>query len=60
MFPRLATYHDRSHTHAAQGPIMTVLSPTEADEWRAARDQAEDEGTFFMALPFHGAVGTER
>ncbi|MGH8069878.1 MAG: methyltransferase domain-containing protein, partial [Candidatus Entotheonellia bacterium] len=60
MFPQLATYHGRSHIHAVQDRIMAVLSPTEADEWRVAQDQAEADGTFFIALPFHCAVGTKR
>ena len=34
------------------------LQREEADEWRAAVVQAEAEGTFFVAQPFHCAVGT--
>jgi SAM-dependent methyltransferase len=60
MFPQLATYQDRSRMHAVQDRIMAVLDPTEADEWRVARDRAEADGTYFIALPFHCAVGTKR
>ncbi len=59
MFPQLATYQDHSRMHAVQDRIMAVLSPTEADEWRVARAQAEADGTFFIALPFHCTVGTK-
>jgi SAM-dependent methyltransferase len=60
MLPQLATYQGSSGMHAVQDRIMAVLSPSEADEWRAAREQAEADGTFFIALPFHCAVGTKR
>jgi SAM-dependent methyltransferase len=60
MFPQLAAYQGSSRLHAVQDRIMAVLSPTEADEWRVARDRAEADGTFFIALPFHCAVGTKR
>jgi SAM-dependent methyltransferase len=40
-----------------QQVYLTSLGPQEADEWRSAVAQAEADGTFFMAQPFHCAVG---
>lgn len=59
MFPQLATYTDRGHLHDVQERILAALSPEEAPEWTVAVDQAEAQGTFFIALPFHCAVGTK-
>jgi hypothetical protein len=42
-----------------QATILPTLSPEEAKEWRNAVSQAEAEGTFFIATPFHCAVGTK-
>jgi SAM-dependent methyltransferase len=36
---------------------LATLAPEEADEWRCAVAEAEADGTFFMAQPFHCAVG---
>jgi ubiquinone/menaquinone biosynthesis C-methylase UbiE len=38
---------------------LATLSSAEADEWRAAVDRAEAEGTFFIAVGHHCAVGTK-
>jgi hypothetical protein len=35
------------------------LGPEEADEWRKAVTEAEADGTFFMAQPFHCVVGVK-
>ncbi|MBI3329406.1 MAG: methyltransferase domain-containing protein [Nitrospinae bacterium] len=59
MFPQLATFDDRSRLQQLQAIILPTLSPEEAKEWRAAVAQAEGEGTFFIATPFHCAVGTK-
>jgi hypothetical protein len=40
-----------------QDRIRAALSPGEIEEWRKAIAQAE--GTFFIAEPFHCAVGTK-
>jgi ubiquinone/menaquinone biosynthesis C-methylase UbiE len=58
-FPQLATFDDRSRLQMLQASILPTLSPDEAKEWRAAVAQAEAEGTFFIATPFHCAVGTK-
>lgn len=40
-----------------QQQLLAALDPDEAAEWRRAVAEAEAEGTFFMAQPFHCAVG---
>jgi ubiquinone/menaquinone biosynthesis C-methylase UbiE len=59
MFPQLATFDDRSRLQMLQASILPTLTVGEAKEWRAAVTQAEAEGTFFIATPFHCAVGTK-
>jgi ubiquinone/menaquinone biosynthesis C-methylase UbiE len=59
MFPQLATFDDRARLEMLQASILPALSPQETEEWRAAVAQAEAEGTFFIATPMHGAVGTK-
>jgi ubiquinone/menaquinone biosynthesis C-methylase UbiE len=59
MFPQLATFDDRSRLQMLQASILPTLSPEEAKEWRAAVAEGEVEGTFFIATPFHCAVGTK-
>lgn len=46
-------------TPGRQQPFLATLSPDEALEWQRAVAQAEAEGTFFIAYPYHCAVGTE-
>jgi len=58
MFPQLATYTDRTRLQFMQGEILSALTPEEAEEWRTAVAEAESEGTFFIAEPFHCVVGT--
>jgi SAM-dependent methyltransferase len=43
-----------------QQQILSTLDAGEADEWRSAVAEAEAEGTFFMAQPFHCAVGVKQ
>jgi ubiquinone/menaquinone biosynthesis C-methylase UbiE len=59
MFPQLASFDDRSRLQMLQASILPTLSLDEAREWRAAVAQAEAQGTFFIATPFHCAVGTK-
>jgi ubiquinone/menaquinone biosynthesis C-methylase UbiE len=59
MFPQLATFDDRSRLQMLQASILPTFSPEETQEWRAAVAQAEAEGTYFIATPFHCAVGTK-
>lgn len=60
MFPQLATFDDQSRLQMLQASVLPTLSPEEAGEWRTAVAQAEADGTFFMATPFHCVVGTKR
>ena len=48
--PRLARY---------QQQILAALSPAETEAWRRAVARADCEGTYFVAQPFHCAVGTK-
>jgi ubiquinone/menaquinone biosynthesis C-methylase UbiE len=59
MFPQLATFDGRARLQTFQASILPTLSVAEVEEWRAAVAQAEAEGTFFIATPFHCAVGTK-
>jgi SAM-dependent methyltransferase len=58
MLPQLATYPG-ARAHAADERVEAALSPAEMAEWQTAVAQAETAGTFFIALPFHCAVGTK-
>jgi hypothetical protein len=60
MIPQLAAEADAKRLRAAQQRLLSHLSPDEAAEWRAAVAQAEAAGTFFIALPYHCAVGRKR
>ena len=59
MFPFISTFSDRMRLQFLQGGILPTLTPGEAEEWRAAVEQAEADGTFFISTPFHCAVGTK-
>ena len=59
MFPYISTFSDSPRLRFLQGGILPTLSDEEAAEWRAAVEQAESEGTFFISTPFHCAVGTK-
>ena len=58
MFPHLAAFSTPLIQDFLQGTVMPILNQAEAAEWRAARAQAEAEGTFFWSYPHHCAVGT--
>jgi ubiquinone/menaquinone biosynthesis C-methylase UbiE len=60
MFPQLAAFRsDESHGKRLVAGILAVLSPAEANEWRAAADSAEARELLFIARPLHCAVGTK-
>ena len=59
MFPFISTFSDRMRLQFLQGGILPTLTTEEAEEWRAAVEQAETDGTFFISTPFHCAVGTK-
>ena len=59
MFPFISTFNDSFRLQFLQGGILPTLTAEEAAEWRAAVEQAETDGTFFISTPFHCAVGTK-
>jgi hypothetical protein len=59
MLPQWATFSAGERLQFEQERIVAMLNPEELDEWRKAISQAEAEGTFFIAQPFHCAVGTK-
>jgi hypothetical protein len=48
--PRLERY---------QQQVLAALTPAEAETWHEAVAEATRAGTFFIAQPYHGAVGTK-
>jgi ubiquinone/menaquinone biosynthesis C-methylase UbiE len=57
MIPQLASHAEGERLQYMQDRIVAALDPAELEEWRAAIAQAK--GTFFIAEPFHCAVGTK-
>jgi hypothetical protein len=60
MFPQFAAFDEPQRLQQFQTTIMATLNPTETQAWQAALAKAETAGTFFIATPFHCAVGTKR
>ena len=58
-FPQLGSYYKGSSLRLQEDNIIAVLSGEEAEEWRAAVAVEESEGTYFIARPYHCAVGTK-
>ncbi len=60
-FPQLAVYDESDIVMAEfyQSRIVSVLSPSEVEEWQAAAIKAQDERGFVVAVPHHCAVGTK-
>lgn len=58
IMPQLATY-DGAQAHSFHERVRAALGPEERQEWHTAVVQAEARGGFFVALPFHAAVGTK-
>jgi SAM-dependent methyltransferase len=58
-FPQFAAFDERSRLQTMQGEILPTLPTDAVQEWRNAVAQAEAAGTFFIATPFHCAVGTK-
>jgi ubiquinone/menaquinone biosynthesis C-methylase UbiE len=59
MFPQFAAFNDPFRLQQLQASLLPTLSPGEAAAWRGAVAQAEADGTFFIAMPFHCVVGTK-
>ena len=58
MLPQLGASYRGAERRSGEENIMANLSADELVEWRAAVAKAESEGTFFIARPYHCAVGT--
>ena len=61
IFPQLAAFEepDTPQAQFAHGAILSALTPEETREWHACVAQAVADGTYFIAQPFHCAVGTK-
>ena len=59
MFPQLATYTNGEPLKARAGRVLSLVSPEQLPACRDAMAQAEVEGTFCVAEPFHCSVGTK-
>jgi len=60
MFPQLAEFNSNEpHGKRLEEGIVAALSPTEANEWRAALRTAGAKELLFIAKPFHCTVGTK-
>jgi hypothetical protein len=59
MWPQLTASNQPATSQAqfAHGAILGALSAEETQEWDAAMAQAVADGTYFIAQPFHCAVG---
>lgn len=61
MFPQFAASDqpDTPQAQFARGAILGALTAEETQEWHAGIAQAVADGTYFIAQPFHCAVGTK-
>ena len=61
MFPQFAASNrpDTAQAQFAHSAIVSSLNPEETEEWRAAVAQAVADKTYFIAQPFHCALGTK-
>jgi ubiquinone/menaquinone biosynthesis C-methylase UbiE len=60
MLPQWASHKDGERQQYLHDRIASLLNPQELAAWRAAVNQAQAEGSFFIAEPFHCGVGTKR
>jgi SAM-dependent methyltransferase len=61
MWPHLAVsnQHDTPQAQFAHGAILGALTPEETQEWHKGMAQSVADGTYFIAQPFHCAVGSK-
>lgn len=59
MMPQWASHKDGERLQFLHDRVEALLSGAELSEWRAAVNQALNEGIFFISEPFHCAVGTK-
>ena len=61
MWPQFAAFEqpDTPQAQFAYGAILGTLTAEETQEWHVSMAQAVADGTYFIAQPFHCAVGTK-
>ena len=61
MWPQFAAFEqpDTPQAQFAYGAILGTLTAEETQEWHVGVAQAVADGTYFIAQPFHCAVGTK-
>jgi SAM-dependent methyltransferase len=59
MFPQWAIYTEGAYFQVHREKLLMNLSPEDTHRGQEALAQANADGTFFMAEPFHCAVGTK-
>ncbi|MFQ6027579.1 MAG: class I SAM-dependent methyltransferase [Dehalococcoidia bacterium] len=59
MLPIFGSTSDPIHLRRQEENIVGSLSAAEMEEWRTAVAEGESQGAFFIARPFHCAVGTK-
>ena len=59
MMPQWVSYNGGERLQFMCNRIAATLTPEELNEWRRAVAAGEADGTFFIAEPFHCAVGTK-
>ncbi len=59
MFPQWGTFGNVPQRWNFESQAASRLTVKEAEEWRDAAKKADAHGTFFIAMPFHCAVGTK-
>lgn len=59
MFPQLATFTRGIQFQGRVGRILSLVRPEELPACRDIMAKAEADGTFFIAEPYHCAVGTK-
>jgi hypothetical protein len=61
MFPQFAASNrpDTAQAQFAHSAIVSSLNPEEMQEWHTAVAQAVADNSYFIAQPFHCAVGTK-
>jgi hypothetical protein len=59
MWPQFAAFDEPQTPQAqfSQGAILGALTAEETQEWHAGVAEAVADGTYFIAQPFHCAVG---
>ena len=60
MLPQWASHRDGERLDYLRERIVALLTPDELIEWRSALDRGINDGTFFIAEPFHCAVGRKQ